>query len=438
LSSYSIHFDQLVVLPDRQRKEFVAEELIELSNSISRNGLMHPPVVRKLPDGRIALVAGERRIRAMQYIWMKGQGVRCGTITYKPHEIPVTPLEKVDPVDAFEMELEENIRRSDLRWQERAESTKKLLDLQREKAAKEGRPGPSLEEFTKNVAERKIVGSTRDVIRQETILAANLHIPEVFKAKNSKEAMKVLRRHDQVERARRTAVELGDTFTSSVHTLLKGDCREHLETFADNTFDVILSDPPYGINAQDFRDGGGRMASQHAYDDSPEHFDELLCAVFPQFTRVTKPNAHLYLFCDIDWFVWLRSLAEEHGWRPFRTPLIWHNQTGSRVPWLTQGPQRRYQLIFYAVKGDKPVTQIRSDVLQHSGDENIGHSAQKPVSLIADLLARSGQPGETVLDPFCGSGPIFPVAHSLKVKATGIELDEAAYGIAAQRLQELK
>jgi DNA modification methylase len=60
------------------------------------------------------------------------------------------------------------------------------------------------------------------------------------------------------------------------------------------------------------------------------------------------------------------------------------------------------------------------------------------VGLCRDLLRRSAKPGDSVLDPFCGTGVIYPACHEVKCKATGIELDPAACGIAAQRLKELK
>ena len=53
-------------------------------------------------------------------------------------------------------------------------------------------------------------------------------------------------------------------------------------------------------------------------------------------------------------------------------------------------------------------------------------------------LRRSINPGDAVLDPFCGTGPIFPAAHELKCKATGIEIDAASYAIAYKRLEGLK
>ena len=80
------------------------------------------------------------------------------------------------------------------------------------------------------------------------------------------------------------------------------------------------------------------------------------------------------------------------------------------------------------------VNKIAPDLVSFNPDSNLGHNAQKPVALFEDLLRRSVSPGDLVLDPFAGSGTIFPAAHNLKCKATGIELDSASYGICLKRL----
>jgi len=77
-------------------------------------------------------------------------------------------------------------------------------------------------------------------------------------------------------------------------------------------------------------------------------------------------------------------------------------------------------------------------VLEHSPDSNLGHAAQKPVALFKDLLSRSVKPGDRVLDPFGGSGPILPAAHELPCTATLVEIDPASFGIAVKRSRELK
>lgn len=155
--------------------------------------------------------------------------------------------------------------------------------------------------------------------------------------------------------------------------------------------------------------------------------------------RVAKPQAHVYIFCDIDQFHELRDyIMKPAGWQTFRTPLIWYKPSGFRAPWPDGGPQRKYELILFASKGKKPVTKLAGDVITCNPDDNLGHHAQKPVALFIDLLRRSIRPGDTVLDPFCGSGTIFPACHQLQCRATGIEIDPASYGLAAKRLGELK
>ena len=140
----------------------------------------------------------------------------------------------------------------------------------------------------------------------------------------------------------------------------------------------------------------------------------------------------------MDNFVELRDAISDAGWNCFRTPLIWHNPSSQRAPWPQTGPHRRYQMCLYAIKGLRPILKSSSDLVTYASDENLNWAAQKPVDLYADFLSRSCRAGDSVLDPFAGSGTIFPAAHGLKVKATGIEINDVAYGIAVKRLSELK
>ena len=133
----------------------------------------------------------------------------------------------------------------------------------------------------------------------------------------------------------------------------------------------------------------------------------------------------------------MRGAFTDAGWWVHRTPLIWYKRTAARVPWPEHGPQRKYEVILYAVKGKRPTLKIAPDVLDFLPDENLGHSAQKPVALFQELLSRTCLPGNSVLDPFCGTGPIFPAAHELKCRAVGLEQAPDAYGIAVKRIEQL-
>lgn len=201
---------------------------------------------------------------------------------------------------------------------------------------------------------------------------------------------------------------------------------------------MILSDPPYGIDADQYGDSGGRTGGAHFYDDSFDTWTRLMQVLAAESFRVGKPQSHAYIFCDIDNFGFLKGYMSAAGWNVFRTPIIWYNPTAMRAPWPENGPQRKYQLCLYAMKGDRRVLKLAPDLITYQSDDNLGHHAQKPVALYEDLLRRSVRPGDTVLDPFCGSGPVFPAAHSLKCRAIGIEMDDAAYGISIKRIQSLK
>jgi len=190
------------------------------------------------------------------------------------------------------------------------------------------------------------------------------------------------------------------------------------------------------MGADEFGDSGGLAAGGHGYEDSLENFQEILSVLAMQSWRLTKTQAHLYCFCDLDQFPMMKQAFSIAGWTVFRTPLIWYKRSGMRAPWPEWGPQRKFETILYAIKGKRPVLKMLGDVLDYAPDANLGHAAQKPVALFQDLLSRTCLPGNAVLDPFMGTGAIFPAAHGLKVRATGIELDQASYGIAIKRITD--
>lgn len=424
-----------IVIENRQRIEHDPVRHQELLGSIERVGLLHPPVLRMKGDHYV-LVAGERRLRAMQDLHEMNRPFKYeGEVVYQP-SIPYSLLGELSELEAMEAELDENIKRMDISWQERCSALEKLEQLRAAQAKEQGLPPPTpakLAEETRGTA----AGYNTDITRKQLILAKHLDNPEVAKAKTVDEAFKVLKRQEADQRNAEHAAVVGTSFHAGLHRLEQADVRDWLPQQEPAQFDVILTDPPYGMGADEFGDSGGLAAGAHGYEDSAEYFSELMQVVIPQITRLAKPNAHAYLFCDVDKFHYLRELMRAEGWTPFRTPLIWFKPSASRAPWPDQGPQRKYELILFAVRGDRPVTKMLGDVLQYPSDDNLGHAAQKPVELYKDLLSRSARAGDRVLDCFAGTGPILPAAHQLKVSATAIERMPAAYGIAAKRLEAL-
>ena len=407
--------------------------------SIEANGLLQPIVVRVSPQGEYVLVAGHRRLAAVANLSGMEQGIRCGNIIFEPGFIPAISLADLDQLAAEEAELEENIRRVDLTYQERAIATARLASLRRRKAESLQQELPSVGDIAQEVRGSS-EATARETTRRELVLAPlfEAEAPHLKSAKSLDEAWKAHLREE--ERLKNIALgkEVGLTFGAHSHTLIQGDCIEWLRAAPAGQFDVIITDPPYGIDADSFGDADGRLVSQtHTYEDSPQAWERLIGICGAHWYRVAKEQAHLYVCCDIDGFHYARNWLAKVGWWVHRTPLVNFKRDGSRVPWPQHGPQRKWELVLYAVKGRRPVTRIYPDVIETHGDDNLGHGAQKPVELYTNLLTRSVRPGDSILDCFGGTGTVLVAAHSLKCKATCIEQDPNYYGIAAARLQAL-
>ena len=431
-----IAINRVVISENRQRRQFPQAELNELAESIQATGLLHAPTLRIEGDNYV-LVSGERRFRAIKDIYELGGKFKYDNEEVPSGLLPYTFLGDLSPVEAMEAELDENIRRMDLTWVERAAASAKLMELRSAQATASGKPAPTPADISEEVRGSRL-GSNQDMTRKELILADHLHIPEVAAAKSVDEAFKILKRKEVARKNTELAETVGRTFNSSAHTLLNEDACNWMADAPAESFDIILTDPPYGMGADEFGNSGkSGEYDKHTYVDDLENAMKCYTVLAFEGFRITKPDAHLYAFCDIDLFPDLKILFADAGWKVFRTPLIWYKPSAFRAPWPEHGPQRKYETILFAIKGDRKVNHLYPDVLTYQPDTNLGHQAQKPVELFRDLLSRSFRPGDSVLDPFCGSGPIFPAAHTLQCRTTGIELSQSHYGIALKRLQSL-
>jgi site-specific DNA-methyltransferase (adenine-specific) len=436
----------LFLLPNRQRQEFDEGKLLELQDSIRSRGLFNPLTVRPRYEGGYYLVAGERRKRAIDDIWALGDTFSCGGTPLAKGVYPCLSLEDLDELEAEEAELDENIRRTDLTWQEHALAIQRLAALREKQAATGKGERPTLESLAAEASAPKRAGFEegataygKDTIRKELIAARMLDNPEVQKAKTLDEAVKVIKRQEEVQRNATLAASIGGNSLREGQRLVIGDAKDVIAGLPDGSFDVLLTDPPYGMGADEFGDSGGRVAEQaHAYADDEEYFRSVVLPSLSLATQKLKPQAHVYCFCDIEKFFELREFFIGLGLKVFRTPLVWHKPGGSgRVPLPEHGPRRQYELILYAFQGDRRVQTVQGDVISIGADTNLGMAAQKPVALYQDLLKRSCRPGDSVLDPFCGTGTIFPAAFGLKLFSTGIERQPSTAGIAATRLEGL-
>lgn len=108
-----VEISSIFMNPFQPRRHFSKEELADLAASIKEVGLIHPPVVRQLGDGKYELLAGERRLRASELVGFKS--------------IPVL-IRNCSEVISAEAALIENIQRVDLNALEVANALKRLSE----------------------------------------------------------------------------------------------------------------------------------------------------------------------------------------------------------------------------------------------------------------------------------------------------------------------
>ena len=444
------NLSEIFVPENRIRKTFPEREMEELIDSILSKGLLHPPVVEA--DG--ALLAGERRFRAITEIANRGLDHVCNRKSLRPGLIYTTDIRDfLSPGDRLEAELEENTIRLDITWQDKAQAVERLHELrqiQKNEAAVATDNLPTEQTLRETAAEIRGVAPeavNRDEIAwTEADLAVAVwmkHHPddtEVSGAKTRAEALKIMgtRLEDERRQALAKKFLVRRETIGGGHILEHGNMNEILRKTPDNIYDVIVADPPWGVSADLWQNQGALRG--HTYLDDLRTSDEIYETLAVEGFRVGKPRCHAYIFVASHKFEDIAKRLRSVGWDVWPRPLIWYRGSNSGIaPRPEHGPRNTYECILFANKGNKRVIQLLPDVLLVPNPGEIERAAAKPPLLYWDLLRRSVIPGDEVLDPCCGSGPIFPAANALKVRATGYDVDDAAIGLASRQLKiELK
>lgn len=208
-------------------------------------------------------------------------------------------------------------------------------------------------------------------------------------------------------------------------TIYHGDCLGILpQLFVSPSLpDLVLTDPPYGICLDSH---GTHFKERTITGDNDQLSGQLivwLCdaAAWP-----------LIIFCDPlhpfngEWrqaLVWDKGACVGSGGDPEKCwRFEWEMIQIARLPKLNGG--RDCSVLRFPVRAFAPEFDFKF------------HPAQKPIPLLAYLISKTTQEGQTVTDPFCGSGSTLVAAKKLGRKAIGIEIEEKYCEIAAKRLSQ--
>lgn len=421
----------------RERQREIDTNIVgQLVDSIRTKGLAHAPVIAQDAKG-LFLVVGEHRKTAMMRLHEDNVPFFYNGVQVPKDMMPCVNVLDLSPADLLELELEENIIRAEIPWPKRCQALAAIHKLRLE-----ANPGQTLTQTAQELRDKTgkggvVTGKERTAVRNALLLAANLHKPNVAKARNATEALGILLKDESAAAEailisrKRAAMTEAEKSQQLIH-VYNADFRVKMQEMPDGEVDLIIADLPYGINA----DKGGfrqRTVEHHNYEDTPEYAAELLKALVADGFRVTKPRANLLVFGDVDLFTLFKQAASQMGWTPFRTPIIWRkSESEGLAPWGREGFRRTYEMLFFATKGKRGLHQSPVDIL----DENrvsrklrrLG--PEKPVGLMEQLVECASMPGDLVLDPCCGGGSTLIACRHLKRRAIGIELSKEHYNLA--------
>lgn len=215
--------------------------------------------------------------------------------------------------------------------------------------------------------------------------------------------------------------------------LAKSDALSWLATLADDSVDLIITDPPYE-SLEKHRKVGTTTRLKVSKSSSNQWFDIFPNACFDEFCqqlyRVLKPNRHCYLFCDQETMFAIKPAAERAGFK-FWKPLVWDKVNIG----MGYHYRSRYEFILFFEKGKRKLQDLGiADVLTCKRVYR-GYPTEKPVPLLEILIKQSSEPGELVIDPFFGSGSTLIAAHKLQRECAGADIADAAFEYLAQRRQ---
>ena len=197
------------------------------------------------------------------------------------------------------------------------------------------------------------------------------------------------------------------------------DCLEGIKKLDAESVDLILTDPPYGLN---------KKGIQNDSDLS------LFYNILPEFHRVLKKDSFLITFFST------KYLPELFKNNPFQ--YLWqivlycpNGSVSSSVGYT------KFMSVIIFKKGNPKIKKANKDIfvdtpgrMVEPEEGYINHPTPKPTKFIKELLEMFSKEGELILDPFIGSGSTAVACQDINRNFIGFEIDKKYCDLANKRL----
>lgn len=250
--------------------------------------------------------------------------------------------------------------------------------------------------------------------------------------------------------------EEGDVWRLGDHLILCGNCRNAgtvSRLFGTTTAGLVFTDPPYNVPIN----GHVRVATDR-FDEfaeasgelSEEAFTAFLASFIQSAKQVSRPGALFYVFMDWRHMREILEAIRASGFDMINL-CVWAKPNGGMGSFY----RSRHEMVFvFREPGWAHTNNIelgrhgryRTNVWEYAGatggkkeeaDDFSLHPTVKPVRLVADAILDATVAGETVFDPFLGSGTTLLAAERTKRRCIGIEISPAYVDVAIRRWEAM-
>lgn len=440
-----------IIIGDRLRKDYGDDELSDL-DTIAEVGLIEPVILQKKEDG-YHLVAGGRRIVKLKKLGFTNLE---HAVTSTKDKAGFLWREELPEDVALEVELYENLSRKQMDWKERVMSMEKIHLIKLKRAAQGGVVTNWSAEMT-----GKELGFSVAHAGHMLRVARALRDPKspVHEATNMMEAIKVQIK-SKGEEAKKRSMELsaksaliiskdiqekGTTIlgvpverlttpprvVQLSQILHHGKMEEVLKGFPSQSIDGIYTDWPYGIDMDNLQQEnmGKDIESTKAEHDVASNTQDFV-AWIGSMHRVLKPTSYCVIWCDLDHWEKMKTIATLSGFRVQRWPFHWvktgPNQNGAAGFNQTKAVEHAMVLRMPGATLQKqiPNNYWIGTFEPKEKQEFEAHPFTKPRKLHERVLSDFFLPGSTILDPFAGGGSIPLAALANSYSPMAVELND--------------
>ncbi len=238
--------------------------------------------------------------------------------------------------------------------------------------------------------------------------------------------------------------------------LLKGDCLEIFKRVPSECVDMIFADPPYFLSNGGITCHAGKMVSVNKgkWDVSKgaEKNHEFNLQWLGECQRILKSNGTIWVSGTAHIIYSVGFAMQQLGYK-ILNDIIWYKRNAPPnlscryfthsteiVLWAAKNKRSKhtfnYELMREINKG-KQMRNVWEISASSRSEKKYGkHPTQKPVKLLTRIIQSASNPGDLILDPFCGSGTTGVAAVLLGRKFAGIETEEEYLQVAVKRLKD--